>query len=327
MDGETASLQLLLSEAAADVRQPLSAEEADQLLASPRPVWRLRLDGTLTRANLLALWIWGAPLHGQDVVVDDFRGRTVFDVFALNAESGRLPIDVNRTFWIAKFRVESFVLGEHPALRRLRASHPTLREYYAIASTRALGDADNWTYVLVLGPPSGMIDPRRVVRFRTSISVVRDATGTPVGYLGDYEPLGQTDGLIQEMHRKLHASGQAYVANLSAAAGHSSMEELRPSGTPDLRNESEAPLPSKRSREETKALRRAFLGGFGSIIDLSGTALAPPRYHVGRALEVDDPVLVEAERHLDELDRLVEDELCALDVGGADAGKPPSDPR
>jgi hypothetical protein len=304
MDGEITAQQLELSDAAADVLRPLSSKEADKRLESSRPVWRLGLDGKLLRANLLALWIWGAPTIDGRLVDSDFRGHTVFDIFARSVRDGRLPLELNRTFWIAKFRVESFLVGVHAGLEDIRTVHPILNDYYAVAKSRSLRDTDNWTYVLTMTAPSDETTLRdEVMRFRTTVSVVYDEAGRHIGFVADYAPVGYTRDIIWDTYQRLGVSQQEYVVDLTKPSLITTMTERNPNDQGRREPPDIAQAGSTNEQERKRATRRAFFAGFGSIIDMSGAALAPCPMTVEEALEAHDRRLAEDDRRLAEDDR------------------------
>lgn len=179
---------------------PLTASEAEQMLQSHIPAWKLRMDGVVLAANPTALWLWGALApHGtrtQSAVI----GQSVFTIIARNLN--RIPVRQNRTFFAAKFRIEHFTLGDDPAspLAEARKRDAELQRLYEHTDRANL--ADVWDFVLKIRDPEDS-GGEHFLTFRASVRPIASETGQPLGFLARYQPYGDASVVLDRVYEVL----------------------------------------------------------------------------------------------------------------------------
>lgn len=230
----------------------ISIGEAALALRGHYPAWQVRLDGVVTAANLLALWLWGAKEVRNRPVPSDILGRNVFDIYA--ASLGRIPPAKNRDFYTAKFKVEHALFGDDPnspLAQASRTDNALQQIYHQIDRYTPLGNI--WEYILRITSPKDSND-LQFLKFNTYVYRLF-ADGEPSGYIAVYTPLGQTRDIIS---RKVdeYSGAKSYVAHYTSQGGdlntkeHEGKDILR-----NLQNESTDQFVARLRAEATRFRR------------------------------------------------------------------------
>src|SRR5437868_5599222 len=83
------------------VYPPIGEDKARTWLQDHYPVWHVRLDGILTIANPMALWLWGLiRLSDNTLHIQALFNINVFDLFRYNFS--RIPVSENYDFFTKK---------------------------------------------------------------------------------------------------------------------------------------------------------------------------------------------------------------------------------
>jgi hypothetical protein len=196
---------------------PIGEQGAKQKLEEAIPAWRLKGEGTLTHANLLAFWIWNALIEGV-LYPKMLIGRTVFEVFTdgSNIERIAMPKTVN-DFWYVKMFM--FVIIERFMSRKVSSSirdkfmkYPVLKLLYEYAHNHPEDEPvgkDYYTYNLELKLPQEIAEQNAEARsrrltFTVELRVLRDEAGAITDFIASYIPRdAYTQRTIAEKHKEL----------------------------------------------------------------------------------------------------------------------------
>lgn len=211
----------------------LEAASTSEALAFPLPVLELSISARLTRANRLALWLWGADASE----LEPFVWYSPFEVFARNA--WRLAVENNRKCIELAFKLDR-LLSNDASLADWRRENPAAQEVYTGMRDWKLHKHD-LDYPLVISEPQlaawdgrTPYSPIRLLSFKASVLIKTAEDGTRV-FLTAYLPThSDTESIIQAMLTVDDFYGtQRYVISLLKEKGGESIgvetEQKRPS--------------------------------------------------------------------------------------------------
>jgi transcriptional regulator with XRE-family HTH domain len=188
-------------------------------LEEPIPAWRLRSDGTLTHANLLAFWIWNALIEGI-LYLTRIIGQNAFSVFTDGTNIERISITLSKnSFWRVKMYILILlaVLMERRLCRQILdkiMKYPVLQQLYEYAYEHPEEEPvgkDFYEYTLELKLPQedtissddNEASSRRL-SFLVKLTVLRDREGTITDFIASYNPNdAYTERIIAEKYQEL----------------------------------------------------------------------------------------------------------------------------
>lgn len=187
-------------------------------LEEPIPAWRLKADGTITYANLLAFWIWNALIELR-LYPTRIIGQNAFSVFTDGTNIERIGITLSKnSFWRVKMYILILLaaLVERKLYRQIRdkiMKYPVLQQLYQYAYAHPEEEPvgkDFYEYALELKLPQedrlGGDDKEassRRLSFIVKLSVLRDTEGTITDFIASYNPHdAYTHRIIAEKYRE-----------------------------------------------------------------------------------------------------------------------------